>query len=165
MKLDGHDLNGERVLIDFAYMDKVATNPRLEAEARSSRRYRPKSVKPPNGHTIWVGDIPVDVTEQDLIDLFEEDCGKIEMICLQVNQLRNGQFGHIKFESTEAVDKAAEKAGTLVKGVPLRLDFAEDKPLAAYRVGKRETETGGPSQRPDDCRTVWIGGLPDSSTE
>lgn len=163
MKLDGHDLNGERVLLDFAYMDKVATNPRLEAEARTSRRYRPKSVKPTNGHTIWVGDIPVDVTEQDLIELFEQDCGKIEMICLQVNQLRNGQFGHIKFVDSEAVDKAAEKAGTPVKGVPLRLDFAEDKPLAAYRVGKRET--GPESHRPEDCRTVWIGGLPDECTE
>lgn len=165
MKYDGDELNGDRVLLDFAYMDKVATNPRLEAEARTSRRYRPKSVKPKDGHTIWVGDIPVDVTEQDLIDLFEEDCGKIEMICLQVNQLRNGQFGHIKFETTEAVDKAAEKAGTLVKGVPLRLDFAEDKPLAAYRVGKRETGNTESRDRPEDCRTVWIGGLPDSCTE
>ena len=62
---------------------------------------------------------------QDLIDLFEP-CGEVEMICLQafwsainkettpllhaagasycdqVNQLRNGKFGHIKFFETEA---------------------------------------------------------------
>ena len=34
----------------------------------------------------------------------------------QVNQLRNGHFGHIKFFETEAVDKAAELAGTMLKG-------------------------------------------------
>jgi len=55
--------------------------------------------------------------------------GKIEMICLQVNQLRNGQFGHMKFFDSDAVDKAVELAGTKIRGVPVRLDFAEDKPL------------------------------------
>lgn len=163
VKMVGHEMCGAKISIDFAYMDKVATNPRLEAEAPSSRRYRPKSVKPPNGHTLWVGDIPMEVTEQDLIDMFEENCGKIEMICLQVNQLRNGQFGHIKFLETEAVDKAAEKAGTLIRGVPLRLDFAEDKPLSAYRVGKDRGEPE--SAKPEGCRTIWIGGLPGEATE
>eukprot|EP00913_Durusdinium_trenchii_P032878 g30778.t1 len=135
-------------------MDKVAFNPKLEAEAPSSRRYRPKSVKPPNGHTLWVGD--------DLIDLFEP-CGEVEMICLQVNQLRNGKFGHIKFFETEAVDKAAAMAGTPVKGVPIRVDFAEDKPLAAYRVGKDRSVPD--TQKPEDCRTIWVGGLPGEISE
>ena len=49
----------------------------------------------------------------------------------EVNQLRNGKFGHIKFFDTEAVDKAAALAGSPVHGVPIRVDFAEDKPLAA----------------------------------
>merc|ERR1719445_813558 len=98
--------------------NKATSNPKLD-EVPSSRRYRPKSVKPPGGHTLWVGDVSIDATEQDLIDLFES-CGKVEMICLQVNQLRNGQFDHVKFCETEAVDKAADLAGTAVKGVPIR---------------------------------------------
>lgn len=162
MKKQGEEFMGQRIHIDYAYMDKVHYNPRGEAEAPSSRRYRPKSVKPPNGHTLWVGDVSIDASEQDLIDLFEP-AGKIEMICLQVNQLRNGQFGHVKFYDTEAVDKAAEMAGTAVKGVPIRLDFAEDKPIAAYRVGKDRTMPE--SQKPSDCRTVWVGGLPGDATE
>lgn len=162
MKKEGEEFKGTRIQMDFAYMDKVMTNPRAEAEPPSSRRYRPKSVKPANGHTLWIGDVSIDATEQDMIDLFES-CGKIEMICLQVNQLRNGQFGHVKFLETEDVDKAVELAGTAVKGVPIRLDYAEDKPVAAYRVGKDRSQ---PEQtKPEDCRTVWIGGLPAECTE
>ncbi|CAE8704842.1 unnamed protein product, partial [Polarella glacialis] len=157
MRKTNSDFNGTRIQIDYAYMDKVADNARLAAEAPTSRRYRPKSVKPPNGHTLWVGDVSIDASEQDLIDLFEK-AGPVEMICLQVNQLRNGKFGHVKFVDTEAVDKAAELAGTPVKGVPIRLDFAEDKPLAAYRVGKDRAVPE--STKPEGCRTVWVGGLP-----
>eukprot|EP00927_Polykrikos_kofoidii_P010108 TRINITY_DN14281_c0_g2_i1.p1 TRINITY_DN14281_c0_g2~~TRINITY_DN14281_c0_g2_i1.p1 ORF type:complete len:1077 (+),score=98.18 TRINITY_DN14281_c0_g2_i1:61-3231(+) len=160
MKKAGEFFDGHRVQLDYAYMDKVTTNPSRDAEAPSSRRYRPKSVKPPNGRTMWIGDVSIDAAEQDLIDLFEP-CGKIEMICLQVNQLRNGQFGHVKFFETEAVDKAAELGGTPVKGIPIRVDFAEDKPFAAYRVGK---DRWVPElNKPDDCRTIWVGGLPNSA--
>ncbi|CAL1150579.1 unnamed protein product [Cladocopium goreaui] len=162
MKKQGEEFMGVKIQIDYAYMDKVAFNPKLEAEAPSSRRYRPKSVKPPNGHTLWVGDVSIEASEQDLIDLFEP-CGEVEMICLQVNQLRNGKFGHIKFFETEAVDKAAALAGSPVHGVPIRVDFAEDKPLAAYRVGKDRTVAE--AQRPEDCRTIWVGGLPSEISE
>lgn len=161
MKKAGEEFYGHRIQLDFAYMDKVVTNNR-NVEATNSRRYKPKSQKPQNGHTLWVGDVSIDASEQDLIDLFEP-CGKIEMICLQVNQLRNGQFGHMKFIDTEAVDKAVELAGTAVKGVPIRLDYAEDKPVAAYRVGK---DRGVPdTQKPEGCRTIWVGGLPSDATE
>ena len=162
MKKQNDEFMGVKIQIDYAYMDKVAYNPKLEAEAPSSRRYRPKSVKPPNGHTLWVGDVSIEASEQDLIDLFEP-CGGVEMICLQVNQLRNGKFGHIKFFDTEAVDKAAALAGSPVHGVPIRVDFAEDKPLAAYRVGKDRTVAD--NQKPDDCRTIWVGGLPSEVSE
>lgn len=161
MKKQGETAFGIRIQIDWAYMDKVQTT-NTQAEAPNSRRYRPKSVKPPNGHTLWIGDVSIDACEQDLVDLFEP-CGKLEMICLQVNQLRNGQFGHMKFFETDAVDKAVELAGTAVKGVPLRLDFAEDKPMQAYRVGKDRAQPE--STKPQDCRTVWVGGLPSDCNE
>lgn len=162
MKKAGQELAGVHVQMDFAFMDKVTTNARGDAEPPSSRRYRPKSVKPPNGHTLWIGDVSIEATEEDIIDAFQS-CGKIEMICLQVNQLRNGQFGHMKFFDSDAVDKAVELAGTKIRGVPVRLDFAEDKPLAAYRVGKDRTLPE--SQKPGDCRTVWVGGLPGDANE
>lgn len=158
-------LVGQEVQIDYAYRDKVFSSnvPMVVSEAPNGRKYRPKSVKPPNGHTLWIGDVAIDSTEQDLLDLFQP-CGRIEMICLQVNQLRNGKFGHMKFVDTESVDRAVELAGTPIKGTPVRLDFAEDKPLAAYRVGK-EWATTPENQKPNDCRTVWIGGLPVDVTE
>ena len=95
------------------------------------RRYRPKSLKPAGGHTLWIGGIAINVSEQDLFDFFES-CGEIEMISLQINKLRNGQFGHIKFCESETVDKAVDLSGTMLKGSAIRLDFTEDRPLAAW---------------------------------
>jgi len=123
---------------------------------------KPKSAKPPNGHTLWLGDLTLDTTEQDVIDLFEP-CGRIEMICLKVNQLRNGHFGHVKFYETESVDKATQLAGTLLNGVPLRMDYAEDKPISAYRHSKDQPVPD--SNRAEDCRTIFVGGLPGDVSE
>jgi len=163
MKNSGQEFKGQKVSLDYAYMDKAVKEWKTDNQGHvNSRRYKPRSVKPTGGHTLWCGDISIEAEEQDLIDVFEV-CGKIEMICLQVNQLKNGKFGHMKFFETDAVDKAVEKAGTLIKGVPIRLDYAEDKPVAAYRVGKERVVVD--SNKPEDCRTVWIGGLPHDATE
>mmetsp|Transcript_51954 Transcript_51954/g.96100 ORF Transcript_51954/g.96100 Transcript_51954/m.96100 type:complete len:676 (-) Transcript_51954:23-2050(-) len=163
MKMSDQDFKGQRISLDYAYMDKAVKEWKTDHHGHvNSRRYKPRSAKPHNGHTLWCGDISIEAEEQDLIDVFEV-CGKIEMICLQVNQLRNGKFGHMKFFETDAVDKAVDKAGTLIKGVPIRLDYAEDKPVAAYRVGKERVMLE--SNKPEDCRTVWIGGLPHDATE
>lgn len=164
VKRAGNEIQGKPLSIDWARMDK-ATGASTSKEERSNlHRYKPKSLKPENGHTLWVGDLALETKEQDLVDLFEP-CGKVEMICIQVNQLRNGQFGFLKFFETEAVDKAAELAGTPVKGVPIRLDFAEDKPIVAYRVGKARGVHAVPAAKPDGCCTVWIGSLPDDVTD
>ena len=99
------------------------------------RRYRPKSLKPAGSHTLWIGDIAIDVSEQDLFDLFES-CGEIEMICLQINKLGNGQFGHIRFCESETVDKAVNLFGRMMKGSAIRLDFAEDRPVSAWQKSR-----------------------------
>jgi RNA recognition motif-containing protein len=97
-------------------------------------------LKPAGSHTLWIGDIAIDVSEQDLFDVFES-CGEIEMIRLHINKLRNGQFGHIRFCESESVDKAVDLSGRMLKGSAIRLDFTEDRPpaawpLAAFRPGR-----------------------------
>lgn len=160
-KKQGESFMGRRIEIDYAYMDKVMTNPQREANAPGRILHcKPKSTKPPGGRTLWLGDLSIDTSEQDVVELFQP-CGQIEMICLKVNQLRNGHFGHVKFYDTEAVDKAAQMAGTLLKGVPIRMDYAEDKPLEAYRAGKGESE----KKRPEGCQTIFVGGLPGDVSE
>lgn len=155
---------GRRIQLDWAYMDKVAVGSGVEANAPGRiLRCKPKSTKPPGGHTLWLGDLSIDCVEQDIIDFFEP-CGKVDMICMKVNQLRNGHFGHVKFFDTDAVDKAVELAGTSLKGVPVRMDYAEDKPQEAYRSGKDRVQPETQA-RPPDCQTVWIGGLPADVTE
>lgn len=161
MKKQGDAFMDRRLEIDYAYMDKVMLNPQREANTPGRiLRCKPRTSKPPNGHTLWIGDISIDTSEQDVIDFFAP-CGEIELICLKVNQLRNGHFGHVKFFDTDAVDKAVELAGQLLKGFPVRMDYAEDKPIEAYR---KDT---GPviKRRPPDCHTIWVGGIGRDSTE
>lgn len=150
-----------RLEIDYAYMDKVMLNPQREANTPGRiLRCKPRTSKPPNGHTLWLGDLSIDTTEQDVIDFFDP-CGKIEMICMKVNKLRNGHFGHVKFFETEALDKAVDLAGQLLKGFPVRMDFAEDKPVEAYR----KEPLAATKQRPQNCHTVWVGGVGRDTTE
>ena len=111
----------------------------LQEVDASRRRYRPKSLKPAGSHTLRIGDIASDVSEQDLLDVFSW-CGEIEMICLHINKLRNGQFGHIKFCESESVDKAVDLCGTILKGSAIRLDFAEDRPQAVWARLKSRDE-------------------------
>merc|ERR1719375_1665493 len=48
MKKQGDDFMGRRIQIDYAYMDKVMTNPQIEANAPGRiLRCKPKGSKPP----------------------------------------------------------------------------------------------------------------------
>jgi len=51
----------------------------------------------------------------------------------------------------------------LLNGVPLRMDYAEDKPISAYRHSKDQPVLD--SNRSEDCRTIFVGGLPGDVSE
>jgi hypothetical protein len=77
----------------------------------------------------------IDVSEQDLCEFFEP-CGEIEIVCLQINKLGNGQIGHIKFYESESVDKAVhlvKMACRKVKGSAIRVDYVEDRLTSAWK--------------------------------
>ena len=77
----------------------------------------------------------IDVSEQDLCEFFEP-CGEIEIVCLQINKLGNGQIGHIKFYESESVDKAVhlvEMGRGKVKGSAIRVDYVEDRLTSAWK--------------------------------
>ena len=108
----------------------------------SRPQLRSVSWRDPGSHTLFMSLIrldsskrAIDVSEQDICEFFEP-CGEIEIVCLQINKLGNGQIGHIKFYESESVDKAVhlvKMACGKVKGSSIRVDYVEDSLTSAWK--------------------------------
>jgi len=89
---------------------------------------RAPTQKPDGCTTVWVGNLAWGATEDDLYAAFE-DCGEITSVRLATDRDTGKPrgFGHVEFAETESSDKAVAKAGTLVGGREIRVDFAGGK--------------------------------------
>eukprot|EP00971_Amphidinium_carterae_P313290 6226268-Amphidinium_carterae.1 len=53
MKNSGQEFKGQKVSLDYAYMDKAVKEWKTDNQGHvNSRRYKPRSVKPTGGHTL-----------------------------------------------------------------------------------------------------------------
>jgi len=90
------------------------------------RTPRPISEKPEGCDTIFLGNLPHDITEDEVHTAFA-DCGVIQ----QVRWVeRDGEFkgvAFVQFTESEATDKAIGKNGTMLKGRQARIDYAAKK--------------------------------------
>jgi len=160
VKRAGDFLGKERMRIDFAFLDKLRA--RTSDAPLDRKRYMPQNAKVEGGHTVWVGDLSLDVTEEKMRELFEE-VGEVQMLHLSLNPLRNGKFGHVKFTDSASVERAVERyCGYDLYGMRMRIDYAADKPATAFRPRPDKAERG---VRPLGCRTVFVGRLPEGITE
>ena len=100
----------------------------LEITPYDDEQWKPSTEKIAGSRTIFVGNLAYDV-EEDLIREVFATCGTIESTRWATDK-ETGEFrcfGHVTFEETSAVDKAVKISGALLKGRPLRIDYAEDK--------------------------------------
>lgn len=145
--LSGERLNGHKVRVDYA-RGEGARKPDGDMET-----YKPRSERPQNGRTIWVGDIGIGLTQADVKGFFEH-CGAIEFLSVKQSPKGNNQFAHIRFKTSDGMDAAVLRSGREMYGAKIRIDYAEDK--AAFKSDwKQEKETNA----------VWIGGLPPNTVE
>jgi len=82
---------------------------------------RPPTEKPPGCTTIFIGNLSYDITE-DVVYEFFGDCGGIKEVRWQ-----NGDFtgiGWVEFYDTNGPDMAVAKAGQMVLGRQIRIDYA-----------------------------------------
>jgi hypothetical protein len=154
----GESCGDEKMRLDYAYMDKLHGDAGMEDKV-DLKRYAPQNEKIEGGRTIFLGDMALGVSEDDVKALFEPTCGPIAMMRLQTNRLKNGQYGHVQFETPKGVEEAVKLAGQDVKGVRLRIDYAPDRPMA-FKAAARAAEAA-----PLDTRTVYLGGLPEGVTD
>jgi len=95
------------------------------------RRFE-KRVKPEGCLTIFVGNVSLETTEDQLRGMFES-CGAVTSV-----RRRKG-FAHVAFTELDAVDKAVAMTGTDLAGQPVHVDFA-DRPIRARNEGRRRTK-------------------------
>ena len=91
------------------------------------RAYELVLEKPEGCTRLFVGNCAWAIEDGDIEQLFGQEniTGIRWSTDRETGQFRG--FGHVTFVSTEAVDAAAAKNGTVIKGRPIRVDYAADK--------------------------------------
>ncbi|KAF8822349.1 Rna recognition motif-containing protein, partial [Cardiosporidium cionae] len=100
---------------------------------------------------IFCGGLPFQVTEDQIRDLFENDCGSVTRVSI----LENRGVAFVTFETEEAASKACEFNKTTYDGRSLRINYADEKPGSA--PGRNDKAPTG--------RSVIIGNLSFGSTQ
>ncbi|XP_049645487.1 ras GTPase-activating protein-binding protein 1-like [Suncus etruscus] len=91
---------------------------------------RPRSSRHPNSHQLFLGNLPHEVQEQELLQVFQA-FGKV----LELRVLSGGEapdFGFVVFDGCEPVQKALSRRPITIRG-GVRLNVQEKRPRAALR--------------------------------
>jgi len=116
-ELQGSNIMGQNIRIDWANERRNPTG---------NKRKHELSAKEEGCITIFVGGLTDNVTDEDLIKVFE-DCGEISQIRkIQKDGVFKG-IAFIEFSKTEATDKAVAMNGIEYKGKLLRIDYAASR--------------------------------------
>ncbi|KAF4675095.1 hypothetical protein FOL47_008270 [Perkinsus chesapeaki] len=122
--------------------------------------YKPSPDKKPDVvHTLFVGNLPVEVTEQDIKEFFERDATlHISQIALRRGSYRQMCYAHIRFEGDNDAERAVDEfAGDKILGRNrVRLDWAQDKHM---QVIQNNEHLRGQTPR------IYIGNLHDGMSE
>ncbi|EER12225.1 Nucleolysin TIA-1, putative [Perkinsus marinus ATCC 50983] len=155
-------LNGE-VLVDIAG-DKPKHELKTKVDYVEDMGYLHHPYKPPLDkkpdvvHTLFVGNLPVEVTEQDIREFFERDSSiSIEQVALRRGSYKQMCYAHVRFGGDGDAEKAvAEFAGDKIIGRNrVRLDWAQDKHM---QVQNNEYLRGATPR-------IYIGNLHDGMSE
>ena len=109
-------------------------------------------VKPEGCNTVFIGNLPWDVEEDQLRTIFSE-CGEIASIRFATGEDGSFRgFGHVEFVDGDSVDAAVQCAGTDVNGRAIRVDFAPPRNRDRDSGSPRDGGRGGGRGRGDGGR-------------
>ena len=94
---------------------------------------------------IYVGNLPFDVTEDELCQLFAQ-CGQVgsSQIITDKQSGRSKGFGFVEMINDAEADHAVERMqGTDLRGRPLTVDFAKDRQGPAHEGQRAERQHAG----------------------
>jgi nucleolin len=102
-------------------------------------------VRPEGCDTVFIGNLPWDVTEEQLRILFGE-CGEVNQVRFATAEDGGFRgFGHVQFTDGESTDAAVKLHGSDVNGRAIRVDYAPPriKPAFGGDGGGRGRGDGG----------------------
>ena len=96
--------------------------------------------KPDGCDTVFVGNLPWDVTEDQMFEIFgSESVARVRLATDKETGDFKG-FGHVQFYNADDVDEAVKLAGTSVNGRAIRVDYAPPRDNAG---GAGSPRSGG----------------------
>lgn len=116
----------------------------------------------PDGTKLYVGNIPFDITSEELARIFEES-GVVEMVEVIYDKAteRSRGFAFVTMSTVEEAEGAIQKFnGSEVGGRPLRVNFPE-VPRGSRRIPSPRSYT---SNFVDSPHKVYVGNIPFSTT-
>jgi len=100
-------------------------------------------VRPEGCDTVFVGNLPWDVSEDQMKDLFGE-CGEVLQVRFATGEDGGFRgFGHVQFTSGEACDAAVKLAGSDINGRAIRVDYAPPRNRPSFGDSPRGGRGGG----------------------
>ncbi|KAJ9442083.1 Nucleolin 2 [Diplonema papillatum] len=108
------------------------TKPRQRTSVTGFWRKRKEAAK----RCVFVGNMPLDITEGELRDFFSE-AGVVE--CVRWLTAGNtSQMGYIQFPDNESCERACANDGVQLRGLTLRVNMADDKTQRKEAIQKRD---------------------------
>jgi len=116
----------QREEIGFSKRDNYHQQSHDNHQHEGSRRSHSIPNDPP--FTAFVGNLPFETDQQDLIEFFKQTC-KVSNVRLQWDRETNRSkgFGYVEFEDVDSLMKALDYSGALFYGRSLKVDIAESK--------------------------------------
>ena len=95
-----------------------------EAKKFDESRFGPPTERPVGCDTVFVGNLPWDIEESQLMDIFSP-CGEVLQIRFAMGEDGSFRgFAHVRFATEESTDAAVALYGTYLNGRAIRIDYA-----------------------------------------
>nr|BAN65377.1 RNA recognition motif domain containing protein [Babesia bovis] len=104
-----------------------------EPAPKKQKAKKPAAAESSKGdrNEIYCGGLPFQITEEEVKELFEGDCGPVE----RVNLLHRKGIAFITFKTNEAAEKALEYNETAYQGRNLRINITADRVKPEKQAG------------------------------
>jgi nucleolin len=107
-----------------------------EAKSFDSARGGPAAERPEGCDTVFVGNLPWDVEESQLMDLFST-CGEVQQVRFAMGEDGSFRgFAHVRFSDETSTEGAVALFGTDINGRAIRVDYAPPRNRDSLGGGK-----------------------------
>jgi RNA recognition motif-containing protein len=96
-------------------------------------------------HSVFIGHVPFDSTEEEIREIFEEACGAIHHVRIPRNDKGQGRgIAYVTFEEDESIDFALKFNGAKFRKQTITVE--RSNPAKGEKIKMKHTEAGRPAR-------------------